>query len=136
MSEAKAKGTRLTKYESNTVDLAVSGTLPAFLGTLTALTSLILGNLDKVSGTLPASLGRLTALTRLVIFSTKVSGTLPELGALKDLCELYFSDPLPLGVATFDSPFSGTIPAALGLLTKLAGFGIGSKFLQPGDEVF
>ena len=94
------------------LDLAtrsLTGTIPAELGDLTALTSLRLYDND-LTGSIPAELGGLTNLTRLSLDGNGLTGSIPvELGGLTNLTVLYL----------YDNDLSGAIPVELGGLTNL-----------------
>ena len=115
----------------------LSGTVPAELGNLTALTYLSLGG--DLSGTIPTELGNLTALTHLNLGWNQLTGTIPtELGNLTTLTELSLGGnqltgtiPAELGNLTSLTELnlrwnqlSGTIPPELGNLTALASLGL------------
>ena len=94
-------------YTSNS-DL-ISGTIPARIGNLKALTRLDLGD-NRLSGSIPAQLGQLTKLTTLRLFLNSLTGNIPtQLGQLTKLTSLYLNN----------NQLSGNIPAQLGQLTNL-----------------
>ena len=63
----------------------LTGSIPAELGNLTALTNLALSS-NNLTGSIPAELGNLTALTNLALFSNNLTGPIPaELGNLTAL---------------------------------------------------
>jgi Leucine-rich repeat (LRR) protein len=66
----------------------LTGTVPAALGKLTALTFLDLGG-NKLTGTVPAALGKLTALKELSLRFNGLTGAVPAaLGQLTALTSL------------------------------------------------
>jgi len=95
----------------------ISGTIPSAIGTLTALSKLIIAE-NGVNGTIPETIGLLTNLKYLRLASAPVvpgprarlSGTLPlSLGNLVRLEKLY----------VYQTQISGTLPLSLGELTEL-----------------
>ena len=87
----------------------IEGSLPAELGSLTALTDLNLSSND-LTGTIPTQLGSLTALTDLNLLYNRLTGTIPtQLGSLTNLTDLNLSY----------NHLTGTIPTQLGSLTNL-----------------
>jgi Leucine-rich repeat (LRR) protein len=93
----------------NLLNKNLSGSLPASIGDLTALTTLWLGG-DNISGSLPSTIGNLTNLTGLYIYLTNLSGAIPpEIG---DMTSLY-------AVLLESNNLSGAIPAEIGNLTNL-----------------
>ncbi len=91
-------------------DNGLTGTIPADLGGLTALTVLYLFD-NTLSGTIPAELGSLSNLEYLYLNSNSLSGTIPvELGNLSSLIELILSG----------NELSGAIPSELGNLSNLS----------------
>ena len=70
----------------------LTGTIPAALGSCSALTHLYLQS-NSLSGTVPASLGNLSALTYLRLNSNSFTGTVPAwLGSLSALTYLALGD--------------------------------------------
>ena len=112
----------------------LTGSIPAELGNLTALTTLQLND-NNLTGSIPAELGNLTALAGLFLESNELSGPIPaELGNLTALMTLYLfgnnltgSIPAELGNTALrlllleSNQLSGPIPAELGNLTGLSG---------------
>jgi Leucine-rich repeat (LRR) protein len=96
------------------VTASVSGTLPATVGGLTKLTSLILGSSTAISGSIPKEIGALVTLTYLGLTGTKIEGTVPggDLGKLVNLQKLDLS---AMG------KLSGSIPNEIGSLVALTG---------------
>ncbi len=91
------------------VDGRLTGTLPASLGKLPALTRLFL-NGGELTGAIPPELGGLAALEQLRLNDNKLTGSIPpELGKLANLRELWISD----------NVLTGSIPSELGGLSKL-----------------
>ena len=87
----------------------LTGTLPASLGNLSQLQSLIFFQ-NPLTGTLPASLGNLSQLTSLNIEYTQINGEIPaSLGNLSKLKQLFLAQ----------NQLTGIIPASLGKLTQL-----------------
>ena len=87
----------------------LAGTIPAQLGSLSALTSLDLGA-NTLTGAVPTQLGSLSALTFLALGSNALTSTIPEeLGSLSALTYL----------ALDGNALSGTIPAKLADLSSL-----------------
>jgi len=71
---------------------AFTGSIPAELGNLSALTVLGL-NGNQITGSIPAELGNLTALTRLDLSGNRITGPIPDFGRSK-LEALYVHFPL------------------------------------------
>lgn len=91
----------------------LDGTLPAAIGNLTALRTLIItgDGLSELSGPIPPELGQLAGLKTLILHSNLFSGPIPaELGKLAQLEVLDLSR---------NSVLTGPIPAELGRLTQL-----------------
>ncbi|OUJ69392.1 hypothetical protein BXP70_26510 [Hymenobacter crusticola] len=88
----------------------LSGSLPASLGQLTQLQSLIIWG-NPLSGPLPASFSQLTRLQYVDLHGNYLNGPLPTT-ALSQLHQLNYLD---LG----GNQFSGTLPFELGQLTQL-----------------
>ncbi|CAI5461970.1 unnamed protein product [Closterium sp. Yama58-4] len=87
----------------------LSGTIPASIGNLTALTTLILSN-NSLSGSIPEAISSLKQLQELDLHSNKMSGTIPaSIGNLTTLTTLKLSN----------NHLIGTIPAAITALTNL-----------------
>eukprot|EP00526_Cylindrotheca_closterium_P003145 CAMPEP_0113652330 /NCGR_PEP_ID=MMETSP0017_2-20120614/27944_1 /TAXON_ID=2856 /ORGANISM="Cylindrotheca closterium" /LENGTH=1480 /DNA_ID=CAMNT_0000565161 /DNA_START=102 /DNA_END=4541 /DNA_ORIENTATION=- /assembly_acc=CAM_ASM_000147 len=85
-------------------------TIPTEVGTLSALTSLLL-SINGLSGTVPTEVGKLTALTDLRLNDNALSGTIPsEVGKLTALTDLRL----------YDNALSGTIPSEVGKLIALS----------------
>ena len=121
---------------------SISGTIPTEIGSLTALTKLVVGE-NKMSGTIPETIGLLTMLVSLFLGSASgfpqvdaslLSGTLPSsLGNLALLEKLWVyqtqvSGTLPPSLTEMvslqwinldSSKFVGTIPESIGALTGL-----------------
>jgi Leucine-rich repeat (LRR) protein len=88
----------------------LNGTLPAEIGNLSALKTLIILDNPLLSGSLPTEIGNLTELTRLVLHENDFSGSIPtSIGNLTKLTELTLSG----------NQFSGSIPAEIGNLSLL-----------------
>ena len=82
----------------------LTGSIPAELGNLTALSVLNLDN-NKLTGSIPAELGNLTALSVLNLDNNKLTGSIPaELGNLTALSVLNLDN----------NTLTGSIPAELG----------------------
>ncbi len=101
--------------EGNRVDrvglasLGLNGTIPAELGSLSALTELDLSD-NQLTGGIPTQLGSLTELTKLILDTNQLSGSIPgELGSLTKLVLLALS---------FNN-LTGNIPTTLGNLSAL-----------------
>ncbi len=87
----------------------MTGVLPASLGNLSQLQSLVIFQ-NPITGNLPASLGNLSQLTILNIEYTQINGEIPaSLGNLSRLTSLFLAQ----------NQLSGSIPASLGKLTQL-----------------
>ena len=112
---------------------ALTGRVPAELGSLTSLTSLSLA-INALTGPIPPQLGNLTKLRRLRLFFNQLSGPIPpELGGLASLEQLQLggnslTGPIPreLGrlanltsLYLFDNQLTGLIPTELGRLASL-----------------
>ena len=88
---------------------ALSGEIPAELGSLSNLESLKLS--DGLSGEIPPELSSLSNLTHLELSHNGLSGEIPpELGSLSSLSRLYLTN----------NDLSGEIPAELGSLSSLS----------------
>ena len=111
----------------------LSGTIPAQLGDLAALTNLDL-NGNRLSGEIPAELGQLSKLASLHLHDNRLQGRIPpELGQLTNLGQLFLygnrlegTIPSELGnlsnleaLLLYNNRLSGEIPAALGQLSVL-----------------
>jgi len=91
-------------------DNALSGTVPAELGSLPELKRLDLPD-NRLTGPIPVDLGNLTNLTNLELDDNELTGPIPpELGKLTKLTNLELDD----------NGLSGPIPAELGGLDNLA----------------
>ena len=89
--------------------LALNGTVPAELGSLSALTELDLSD-NQLTGGIPTQLGSLTELKRLFLDANQLSGSIPgELGSLSKLVELSLDS----------NDLTGNIPTTLGNLSAL-----------------
>ena len=87
----------------------LDGTIPAGLGSLSALERLNLAGND-LTGSIPSALGSLTNLTDLLLSNNQLTGSIPpELGNLTDLEILDLST----------NALTGGIPTQLGSLTRL-----------------
>uniref|UniRef100_A0A6N2M7S1 non-specific serine/threonine protein kinase n=1 Tax=Salix viminalis TaxID=40686 RepID=A0A6N2M7S1_SALVM len=128
-----------------------TGPLPAFIGRMTALTSLSIAY-NAFSGTIPKELGYLTELTLLSIGVNNFSGTFPpELGNLVKLEELYINScglggEIPstfanlkrmIVLAASDVAFTGNIPDFIGNWTGLTSLRFqGNSFEGPIPSSF
>ena len=88
---------------------AVSGQIPASIGNLVKLRSLIL-SCNDFTGSIPEEIGNLVKLQELELDHNRLSGNIPE--CIGNLFDLYNLD---LGV----NELSGNIPASIGNLTNL-----------------
>ena len=103
-TDADGRVTELSLYNNG-----LSGEIPAELGNLTNLQTLILEN-NELSGEIPAELGDLANLQTLDLCGNGLSGEIPaELGDLANLQTL----------SLYDNQLSGEIPAELGDLANL-----------------
>ena len=103
---------------SNQPDL--TGELPATLGNLTSLQSLVIVE-SGISGALPPELGNLTSLENMIIVDCGLSGSLPsEFGNLANLSELHL----------WGNELSGSIPSELGNLGNLTKLNLRSNKLS------
>ena len=94
------------RYSQNNLN----GTLPASLGNLSELKTLLIFNEPNLAGTLPASLGNLNKLQLLEIEYTKITGEIPaSLGNLAQLRSLFLAV----------NKLTGPLPASLGNLPQL-----------------
>ena len=106
----------------------LSGEIPTELGNLTNLENLNL-SFNQLSGALPASLGNLSSLKQLWIVNNQLSGALPtELGNLTNLEVLIL----------YNNQLSGALPQSLTNLTNLIGssFGDNTGLCAPPDMAF
>ena len=123
---------------------SIHGTLPAELGDLTALTSLLLND-NILIGDIPTELGNLTNLTDLYLSTNQFTGTIPtQLGSLTDMIDLELNDnqltgaiPTQLGSLTDleylhldDNRLSGSIPSQLGSLTEIFDLHLSNNLLS------
>ena len=122
----------------------LSGSLPAELGNLTALSYLWLAG-NELGGPIPPELGSLSKLWSLWISSNGLSGSIPpELGKLTNLRYISLglnelSGPIPPELGNLSNletlwlaftELSGPIPPELGKLANLSGLYIGSNQLS------
>ncbi len=84
-------------------DANLSGRIPAALGRLSGLESLLL-NRNELTGSIPAALGDLSKLVVLNLHTNRLSGQIPALSRMSSLEELYLSK----------NGLTGSIPASLG----------------------
>lgn len=118
---------------SNTI---LSGSVPSYIGQLTALESLWFDD-TRLTGLLPSEVGVLTALTDLRVAHNFVSGTIPsEIGRLSKLTSLRFGSnnlastfPTEICLLTHleklgvsGNSLSGVIPTEVGMLSQVATF--------------
>ena len=111
----------------------LTGTIPATLGNLAGLESLLL-NRNQLTGAIPAQLGSLSNLQVLSLWENQFTGTIPpSLGNLSNLEQMYLSQnqltgaiPLQLGglsnlqeLYLWGNQLSGQIPTQLGNLSNL-----------------
>ncbi|CAI5978288.1 unnamed protein product [Closterium sp. NIES-64] len=89
---------------------SLSGTIPAFIGNLTALLNLKLND-NAFSGSIPGTIGNLIQLSELDLQGNSLSGTIPAfIGRLTELRILKLND----------NAFSGSIPGTIGNLIQLS----------------
>lgn len=106
----------------NLDDNNLAGSLPAGLGDLTALTTLLLGS-DPISGVVPDQLGNLTQLSTLQINFTSVAGSIPpSLGNLTQLTTLRLNN----------NSLTGLVPPSLSTLVNLVTLDLSENFLAGG----
>ena len=87
----------------------LTGTIPATLGNLAGLESLLL-NRNQLTGAIPAQLGSLSNLQVLSLWENQFTGTIPpSLGNLSNLEQMYLSQ----------NQLTGAIPTQLGNLSNL-----------------
>ena len=120
--------TRVTKVNLNLIGndrqrpgaTILTGTLPAALGDLSALTHLQLYNND-ITGTIPTQLGNITTLQVLDLGGNKLTGSIPtQLGNIGSLTHLYLGDNnLTGGIPTQLSNGTGTGLGSLAALQEL-----------------
>ncbi len=88
---------------------SLNGKIPAELGNLTGLSSLLLSD-NQLTGEIPAELGNLTNLWSLLLDGNQLTGEIPsELGNLTELRDLYLQN----------NQLTGEIPSELGNLARL-----------------
>ena len=87
----------------------LTGTMPADLGSLSALTGLYLHR-NELTGPIPPQLGELSSLVHLTLHRNRLSGAVPA--ALGDLTALTF-------LSLYGNNLVGAIPAELGSLSSL-----------------
>ncbi len=122
----------------------LTGTLPASLGNLSQLESLILRR-NELNGSIPANLGSLSSLIDLYLNNNQLSGNLPaSLGNLSKVAyfqleanKLTGSIPANLGnlsqvqsLGLNDNQLTGEIPAELGNLKNLTGLNLNDNQLS------
>ena len=123
----------------------LTGTIPAKLGDLSALTFLRLRSNNQLDGTIPAKLGDLSDLTELYLADNGLTGPIPaKLGDLSALTDLDLSNnqlteriPTALGnlsaltgLDLHSNELTGTIPTALGNLSNLTGLDLSNNQLD------
>ena len=110
---------RVIKLDTSGEGLTLTGTIPAELGNLPALTNLRLSN-NELTGAIPADLGNLANLQSLSLWNNELTGAIPaELGNLTNLTFLRLNW----------NDLAGTIPAELGNLTNLESLYLGNNRL-------
>ena len=98
----------------------LTGTIPATLGNLAGLESLLL-NRNQLTGAIPAQLGSLSNLQVLSLWENQFTGTIPvSLGNLPNLEQLYLSQ----------NQLTGAIPTQLGNLSNLQELYLGENQLS------
>ena len=97
----------------------LTGSIPASLGSLTALRELYLDD-NQLTGSIPASLGSLMNLQRLDLSDNQLTGSIPD--SLGNLTRLGY-----LGL--FRNQLTGSIPDSLGSLTDIENLGLGENQL-------
>ena len=91
-------------------DKSLDGMVPAALGRLSALDSLLL-NRNDLTGSIPMQLSYLGNLRQLNLHSNDLNGAIPDLSGMSSLEELYLSNNYDKNVA--GSGLSGEVPAWL-----------------------
>ena len=91
------------------VQKSLGGTIPADLGSLSALTGLYLHR-NELTGPIPSQLGELSSLVHLTLHRNRLSGAVPA--ALGDLTALTF-------LSLYGNNLTGELPAELGGLSSL-----------------
>ncbi|KAL0326338.1 UNVERIFIED_CONTAM: Receptor protein-tyrosine kinase CEPR2 [Sesamum radiatum] len=123
-------------------DNSFSGAFPSWVGNLTGLVSLGLGDNDFDEGKIPESLGNLKNLYWLYLAGSNLTGEIPEsifelegLGTL-DICKNKISGNFPTSISKLKNLFkielyqnnlTGEIPAGLANLTRLEEFDISAN---------
>ena len=117
---------RVTRLDLQSGEL--TGVIPAGLGRLSALRTLVLG-FNRLTGAIPSELGGLGELQRLVLSGNLLSGPIPPelggIGAGLQRLQLGGRHPLPAGAG-----LSGAIPAQLGNLTGLRSLDLSNNRLS------
>ena len=123
---------------------SIHGTLPAELGNLTGLTSLLLND-NVLIGDIPTELVNLTELVDLYLHTNQLTGTIPtQLGSLTDLGDVDLKNnqltgtiPTQLGnladleyLYLADNRLSGSIPSQLGSLTNITQLNLRNNLLS------
>ncbi len=121
-SESAWKGITIATDHVTQINLGsnnLSGSIPAELGSLSALSKLDLGG-NRLTGYIPAQLGNIGNLLTLSLANNQLSGGIPsQLGNLSNLSTLNLAR----------NKLSGTIPANLGNLSSLIYLGMNSNCL-------
>lgn len=119
-SECEWLGVRCVNGEATRVALrtdGLSGSIPADVGLLTALTVLEL-NENELTGALPSQIGVITALTTLTLEQNRLTGSIPtEIGSLTTLTNMQLGG----------NGLNGSIPSQIGLLTQLNTLGLNNN---------
>ena len=109
----------------------LTGTIPAAIGNLTALTSLVLGidlfgdGENRITGTIPSEIGNLRELERLWLDGNQLTGPIPP--SIGNLTKL---ETLDFGNFFGGNLLSGPIPASIGNLTLLTNLRLSSNRLS------
>ena len=100
----------------------ISGSIPAQLGNLTALTSISM-SWNRFSGSIPTQISSLTSLASLNFISNRLTGSIPaQLGSLTSLTNISLSY----------NRLTGAIPTQLGSLTSLTDLRLRNNRLTGG----
>ena len=131
---------------TSTSGLTLADQLPSTMGAFSALTSLDISGPGYILGSLPSSLATISTLQTVKAYSQRLSGTIPQFGALNtalvtlDLHANSFSGTLPVGLGNVGTSLAyldvssnklvGSIPSTLSACTALTYLGFSTNSLN------